>query len=267
MNFFAEHYFILGGSNPRHVGSTSNIPLYYGIQYNHSGRLHLRIDGGRDYQVEGPYAFFTHPGAYFDYGCVDGAPRHHNFICSRGERIQSYIKSGLMDLNRENPLIRVANPERFLQTMLSILALMKRPGALPPRAVLLYEDLLLQLYESEGTAFRLPPFQDKFFSDLIRKIRENPEQEWNFDSESAACSITSTHFRRIFKNLTGLPPHQFLIQVRLQKAAQMLIRTRDSVRAIAESIGLENPFYFSRLFKEKYQVSPLEYRREFYDNV
>jgi len=263
MNFFAEHYISLCGSVPDSTEFVRNTPLYYGIQYNHSGRLYLSINHGKTVVVDGPYAFITHPDAYFEYGCVNGEPRHHSFICSYGSRIERYIQSGLMVPDRDPPLIRISSPEKFLQTMLAIIALTSCPAALPPRAVLLYEDLLLQMHESHRKEKKLPPFQEDFFKNLIDDVRKHPELEWNFEEEAVRCHVTPVHFRRLFKEVTGMPPLQFQIQCRLQHAAHLLISTHDSVGEIAESVGIGNPFYFSRLFKEKYLISPLEYRREY----
>ena len=213
MIFFSGHHFSLAGSMPENRATVRNVPLYYGIQFNYQGALRLRIDDGPEFRVEGAYAFITHPGAFFEYGSIDNRPRHHNFICSYGERIRQYIESGLMELNPENPLIPVRNPERFLQNMHSIIALTSRVGPVPPRAVLLYEDLLLQLHESREKALKLTPCQMPYLERLIDEIRLNPQNDWDFEKEAEECHITPTHFRR--------------------------------------------------LFKEKYQISPLEYRREF----
>ena len=168
-----------------------------------------------------------------------------------------------MELNPENPLIPVRNPDQFLHTMHEIMALTSRVGPVPPRAVLLYEDLLLQLRESEESALKLSPYQLPYLETLIDEIRANPERDWNFEAEARNCHVTLTHFRRLFRAAAGLPPSQFLIRSRLRKAAGLLIRSGESVGDIAMQCGFDNPFYFSRLFKEKYQVSPLDYRREF----
>lgn len=263
MDYFSGHYISCSGSTPEHIGWTDRVPIYYGIQYNHSGKLYLRINHEKEFRVEGSYAFVTHPHAYFEYGNINGEPRSHNFICSYGSRIESYIQSGLLEPDREPPLIKISNPEKFLQTMLAIIAMSRRGGPIQPRAILLYEDLLLQMYESRQDEKKLPPYQEQYFKRLIEDIRKHPEEEWDFEQEAANCNITTTHFRRIFKDITDLPPQQFLIQCRLQHAAHLLIFTHDSISEIAERVGIENQFYFSRLFKEKYLTSPLEYRREF----
>ncbi len=78
------------------------------------------------------------------------------------------------------------------------------------------------------------------------------------------CILIIDRFvRRLFKAVSGLPPQQFLIQCRLQQAASLLVGTGETVGVIAERVGIGNEFYFSRLFKAKYRIPPLEYRREF----
>ena len=98
----------------------------------------------------------------------------------------------------------------------------------------------------------------------IRRIGAAPEKDWDFEVEAENFHVTTTHFRRLFKEMTGLPPQQFLIQSRLSKAAELLKSTSDPIKEIAALSGWENVFYFSRLFRQKYYISPLQYRKEFH---
>ena len=207
--------------------------------------------------------FITHPGAFFEYGAVDGRPRHHCFICSYGPRIERYISDKLLELNPDPPLLPVASPERFLLTMLEIMSLLRKSAATPPRAVWLYEELLLQIQESRERRKMLPPFQSEQLTELASRIRHHPELEYDFEAEAGRCCVTTTHFRRIFRRLHGVPPQQFLIHCRLEKAAELLLHSGRQIAEVAELSGIPNCYYFSRLFREKYRVSPSEYRRNF----
>lgn len=263
MDFFSGLNFSLADSIPKHIDKVHNEPLYYGIQFNYHGSLRLQIGKGREYHVDSPYAFLTHPGAIFKYGSIDGAPRRHNFICTYGRRIERYLESGLFPLHADPPLVYIRNAEKFFRCMMSIMQLIRLPGQFSPRAVLLLEDILLQMHESVRAKPKNPPWQAKQLNALIEKVCAAPENDWDFQAEAEKCHITATHFRRLFKELAGMPPLQFLLQNRLRKAAEQLIHSEASVKQIAANSGMGNAFYFSRQFRQKYQASPLQYRKEF----
>ncbi len=264
MEYFDGLTFSMAGSEPQSGEQVRNTPRYYGIQFNYSGPLFLQIDHGIRYEVTGPYVFLTYPGRFFEYGPPDGAFRHHNYICTCGPRIQRYIAGGLWAPDPEKPLIPVPHPEKFLHSMLELMELIRKPGPVSPRAVLKFEDLLLQIREAETAEYRHVPYQSELLKALVRRICAEPERNWDFETEAAKFHVTAIHFRRIFKEITGLPPQQFLIETRLNKAAELLKSTSSPIKEIAALSGWENVFYFSRLFRRKYYLSPLQYRKEFH---
>ena len=263
MDFYSDLEITLWGSNPQHrLWHVAKPPVYYGIQYHHAGTLRL-IKNDKEYLVSGPHVFITHPFADFEYGVGGGEVRHISFICAAGKRVERYIQSGLLELDHSPPLIPVANPEKFLQTMLTIQQLAGQSVVLPPRAVWLYEDLLLQIHENCEMRKKLPVNHKKHLTTLVSRINQAPQQEWDFAAEARKNAVTLTHFRRLFKELTRLSPTQYVIQCRLSRAANLLITTDFLLAEIAESCGFENQFYFSKLFKRHYLVSPREYRRQY----
>ena len=64
-----------------------------------------------------------------------------------------------------------------------------------------------------------------------------------------------------FKAVYGKPIHAFQKEYKMQKAAQLLRDTEQSITDIAASIGYENPNKFSSAFKTMFGCSPREYRR------
>jgi len=240
-----------------------NEPRYFGVQFNYSGPLFLQIDHGPRFEIDGPYVFLTYPGSFFEYGTPDGAVRHHNFICCCGPRIQRYRKGGLWMANPTAPLIALPHPKKFLQTMLEIMTLVRQPGPPVPRAVLMFEDLLLQIHEAKKAENRHVPYQAERLKMLIQRIGDAPEKNWDFEVEAANFHVTSTHFRRIFKEITGLPPQQYLLQLRMNLAAELLKSSTAPIKEITALCGCRNVFYFSRLFHQKFFISPLQYRKEF----
>ncbi len=79
---------------------------------------------------------------------------------------------------------------------------------------------------------------------------------------SAECNISEVYFRRLFKEHFGISPKQYVIDVRLQRAKQLLAEGKLSLSLIAEATGFTNQYHFSRLFKERVDLTPSEYRKK-----
>jgi len=69
------------------------------------------------------------------------------------------------------------------------------------------------------------------------------------------------HFARTFKQSTGLPPHQYLMRLRIDRARELLETTRLSVCEIASAVGFNDPSYLARVFRRTIGLTPGEYRR------
>ena len=67
-------------------------------------------------------------------------------------------------------------------------------------------------------------------------------------------------FRGMFATHTGLGPHQYLLELRLVRARNLLAETEFSVKEIAMQTGFEDEHYFSRLFQQKLNVTPSQWR-------
>ncbi len=267
MKYFDGIDFRISGESPEYTTLSRNRVFegYYGIQYNHSGRLLFSVDGCPEEIAEGPCAFVSEPGRSYTYGVpVAGESRHHCFVCFSGPRTEAFVEGGLLVPGEENPLVRIAKAERFYTTLLELLALLQHPnGARQARAVLLLEDLLLQMREQPVVHARINVFCEQYIQNLRREIIANPQENWDFCREANNMSISYSHFRRIFRELTGCAPTQFLIECRLNRAMKLLTDTVLPLCEIAHLSGFDDEFYFSRIFKQHRNLTPSGYRKEF----
>ncbi len=107
-------------------------------------------------------------------------------------------------------------------------------------------------------------FSGKGIEKLIKiaqsEIRERLSQSINFESFSAMHNISYSYFRRMFKIYTGLSPAQYHLQLRLQKARDLLGSSDQSIKNISIELGFESQFHFSKIFKKKFGISPLHFR-------
>ena len=76
-------------------------------------------------------------------------------------------------------------------------------------------------------------------------------------------SVSLNHFNRLFRKYLGNSPRHCVIQARMRRAADLLLSSDPSVAEIAMAVGMENEFYFSRLFRRNFALSPSGYRKEF----
>lgn len=74
------------------------------------------------------------------------------------------------------------------------------------------------------------------------------------------AALNHQHFLRSFRQVYQTTPHQFLIEIRLEKARQLLLHTEEKVSEICRQTGFESLSSFSGLFKEKFGVSPSLFR-------
>ena len=70
-----------------------------------------------------------------------------------------------------------------------------------------------------------------------------------------------SNFRKIFKRFTGLAPGQYQLQLRIQKAREMIASTNKTIKEISYLLGFESNFYFSKHFKKKTGLTPNQYRQ------
>lgn len=61
-------------------------------------------------------------------------------------------------------------------------------------------------------------------------------------------------------------PAEYILKYRIKIAEQMLLANDASVQQIAETVGIADPYYFSRVFKKQNGVSPTAYRQRFINN-
>lgn len=97
-------------------------------------------------------------------------------------------------------------------------------------------------------------------SDIIRNY---PNCDYELDTYLRTFPFSYDYLRKLFKKEVGVTPHQYLIDKRLQTAAECLSSSYtegSNISEIARMCGFREPLYFSRVFKNKYGVSPSRYQ-------
>lgn len=105
--------------------------------------------------------------------------------------------------------------------------------------------------------------QDQRFLKIIIKTIEDNLSDPGFKVERMAREIgmSRTNLHRKTKAVTGFPPSELIRNIRLRKAAELLLNEAESVSQIGYIVGFEDSSYFSKSFKKEFGVPPSEYLR------
>lgn len=77
---------------------------------------------------------------------------------------------------------------------------------------------------------------------------------------ATVLNLSQYHFCRLFKQSTGITPHQYLTQCRIEQAKRLLLTTKSTITEIAFEVGLTNHSSFTRLFRQYVGVTPKVFR-------
>lgn len=104
---------------------------------------------------------------------------------------------------------------------------------------------------------------EKLMERIMKVINDNlSNPELTVDVIVNEVGISRAHLHRKLKELTNQPTRQFIRNIRLKQAAQLLSEKRHSIAEVAQMTGFSNPNNFSTLFKELYGVTPSEYMEQ-----
>jgi AraC-like DNA-binding protein len=108
-------------------------------------------------------------------------------------------------------------------------------------------------------------YEDKSVVQKIDKARVLIREQinMNISPEAVAATLLMTYswFRRLFKQYTGLAPAQYIAQLRLQHAKELLSTTAKSIKEIAVEMNYESVDYFSTQFRRMTKMTPTQYRK------
>lgn len=98
------------------------------------------------------------------------------------------------------------------------------------------------------------------FAKVITHLHENFAERLSSDELAEMAGLSVSHFERRFRHAFGSSPRQYLVRIRVEHAARMLLETDKTVSEVAHECGFYDHAHFSRSFRRIMQSSPSEYR-------
>ncbi len=116
-----------------------------------------------------------------------------------------------------------------------------------------YIDASFEEYENHNSS--------QLVQKIVKYLEENYAQNITLSSLGEKFYSNSSYISRVFKQKTGKNYSDYLLDIRIDRAKQLLVSTGFSVGRISDMVGFDNTKYFSRIFKEKTGVQPIAYRK------
>lgn len=104
--------------------------------------------------------------------------------------------------------------------------------------------------------------RDFYIKEALSFIEQNFQNDITVEEIASCCGLNRSYFGKIFHEVLGKSPQEFLISYRMTKATELLKLTSLSIAEVGSAVGYANQLHFSRAFKKIYGISPKQWRNE-----
>ena len=129
-----------------------------------------------------------------------------------------------------------------------------------PAELLLLDTFLRELLIRISTQYRANLPTDRKFRKILAYLREFYSTPISLSTVAAHFSVSESYLARLFRQNLGMRCCDYINQIRLSAACELLSNTELSIGEIAERVGSQSSYYFSRLFSRRFHCSPSAFR-------
>ena len=240
---------------------------HYLFHYVISGRGSLDATGSdgvttRRYTIQAGEGFLICPGLINTYFADESNPWKYVWIEFDGLRASESLRSA--GLTAAQPIYRADRAEESFQVRDLMLYVAQHPeeSALHLIGYLyLFADALVRT-SSTRLSGQGSQLKDFYIQEAVHYMEQNYQRSLSVEEVADACRLNRSYFSKLFKDNMGCPPQEFLIGVRLAKAAELMCSSSAPISEIAVRCGYSNQFHFSRAFKKRYGAPPQKWRAQ-----
>ena len=232
---------------------------HYLIHLITSGKGTVETDG-QSYSLSARDGFLTAPSRVISYHADEADPWEYSWVGFNGTDAERLIL--LTGLGKSNPTFHYDADDRLIDELAAIRShLGSSPSGEAKRQayLLLFLSSLIDLFGKDLMEKR---GGYEYISKAMRYIDYNYSHPIDVDDIARSAGISRSHLYRLFIEHISMPPNEYLIRYRINKACALLRRPGIAVAEAAYSTGFADQLYFSKVFKKYKGVPPSKFAAE-----
>lgn len=126
-----------------------------------------------------------------------------------------------------------------------------------------FHKLLQKHFDVKASEIKITSLDEKLIQRAVSTVEDHiSDPDFSVEELSREMGMSRVHLYKKLLALTGKTPIEFIRTIRLQRAAQLLEKSQLTVSEVAYEVGFNNPKYFTRYFKEQFNILPSVYAAE-----
>lgn len=215
--------------------------------------------GEQRFQLGKEEAFVICPGQEAVYQADGEAPWEYMWIGFHGYVAKKIVR--FMGFTEERPVIRVDHMDSLRAEVENMLEARQLTfGNMLKRSSALYAMLSMMIDENPKSREIENPSNIAYVNKAVDIMVHSYAKKLKISDIATTIGISRNYLTDLFKHEFDMSPQSFLMNFRMEKAAQELVETDESVQTVGINVGYPDPLAFSKAFKQKYGMSPSAYR-------
>lgn len=231
----------------------------YVIHVVNDGKGIYRV-GDNEYEVKKGQAFLIYPKLETVYCADEADPWCYSWIGFHGFRCDEYLRS--MGFSLENPVITLDEPQKldkYFDKLISTNELTLHDELVRMSNLLEIFAVFLENNKAQSNTEKDYP-SSVYVKYAVDYMVSHRKEKIKIDDIAKTIGISRGYLTGSFKKELGVSPQEYLINFRMEYAASLIRKTSSPIGDIAAEVGYNDAMAFSKVFKQKFHMSPTSFR-------
>jgi len=232
----------------------------YKIHFIHRGKGIVRT-AAHTYVLAAGQAFLIYPGVVYYYEADKIEPWTYSWIGFQGTDIPDLLSR--TPITAAEPVFMMDN--KLMPVLYEQLSAAAGSAVFDLRLMALFYDFLAAWLDTNGAAASTASRsgrQEEYVHQTLEFLHSHYGEDISISVHADKLGLNRKYLSAIFKKALDIPPREYLLHYRIEKACEMLLAERLTIGEISRSVGYQDPLLFSRMFRKVKGIPPKKYREE-----